>query len=301
MPEYYLGIDVGYSHADDTTGLCLITLEHDQLWWHCRNTNGQKARRLADLRCLISKGITISAVGIDGPLTKDFQLINRYRAADAFLSGGVSFQSRCKPGPTNSPTGQPLHCHATKLAKLVLELNEEGYIHVEDAGHPDFTHQSRIVETFPNAFLGVLLSDSLFKVLGHIERGNKSDRFWETAVHEGILMRLIQHLDDQIRLDKPLGSITDHEHRAAFICALAGLCVARNKYVSVGDPKDGNICLPPFDVWGAGPEGGDRERPNRWGETTLQDNRASLTRRQNLAKYPHHVNAVVFSNGEIWP
>ena len=300
MPEHYLGIDVGHSQTKPTTGLCLITLEHSQLRWHCLNTGSQKAQRLADLMSLIPEGATISAVGIDGPLTKGFQLINRYRAADAFLSGGASFQSRCKPGPTNSPTGQLLHCHATKLAKLVLELNEESYLRVEDAGHPKRIHQLRVVEAFPNAFLGVLFSDALFKKLGRIPRGEKFDRFWETAVHEGILMRLIQHLDDQIRLDKPLGSITDHEHRAAFICALTGLCVARNKYVSVGDPKDGNICLPPFDVWGAGPEGADRERPNRWGETTLQDNRASLTRHQNLAKYPHHGKAVVFSNGECW-
>lgn len=302
MTEYYLGIDVGYSPSEDRTGLCLITLEHGHFRWHCRNTGSQKARRLADLRDLIPKGATISAVGIDGPLTTDFQLINRYRAADAFLSR-KSFWKRCKPGPTHGGSGPDLHRHATKLAKLVLELNEDGYLRVEDAGHPKRIHQLRVVEAFPNAFLGVLLSDAIFKDLGHIKRGKKSDRFWETAVHEGnegILMRLIQHLDDQIRLDKPLDSITNHDHRAAFICALTGLCVARNKYVSVGDPEDGNICLPPFDVWGAGPEGGDRERPNRWGETTLQDNRASLTRRQNLAKYPHHRNAVVFSNGECW-
>ena len=294
MTEYYLGIDVGYSEDNPTTGLCLITLEHGHFRWLCRNTSGQKARRLADLRCLIPKGITISAVGIDGPLTKDFQLINRYRAADAFLSGGVSFQSRCKPGPTNSPTGQLLHCHATKLAKLVLELNEEDYLHVEDAGHPKRIHQLRVVEAFPNAFLGVLLSDAIFKDLGHIERGRKSDIFWETAVHEGILMRIIQHLDDQIRLDKPLGSITNHEHRAAFICALAGLCVAKNRYVSVGDTVDGNICLPPFNEWGV-------DLGLRWGEVALRENLPSLKAAKNLKKYPHHGNAVVFSNGEVWP
>ena len=294
MTEYYLGIDVGCSPDRYTTGLCLITLEHNHFKRHCLNTNGQKARRLADLRSLIPKGATISAVGIDGPLTTNFQLINRYRTADAFLSRG-DFQFRCKPGNTNSNTGQDLHRHATKLAKLVLELNDEGYLRVEDAVHPDRIHQSRVVETFPNAFLGVLLSDALFKELGHIPRGEKSDRFWETSVHkdnegnEGILMRLIQHLGDQIRMDKPLGSITNHDHRAAFICALTGLCVARNEYVSVGDPEDGNICLPPFDVWGAGPEGGDRERQNRWGETTLRRNLASL-----------HSKAVVFSNGEVW-
>ena len=102
MTEYYLGIDVGHSQTKPTTGLCLITLEHSQLRWHCLNTGSQKAQRLADLMSLIPEGATISAVGIDGPLTTDFQLINRYRAADAFLSRGA-FQQALQTWPRRCP------------------------------------------------------------------------------------------------------------------------------------------------------------------------------------------------------
>lgn len=295
MPEHYLGIDVGHSEDNPTTGLCLITLEHGHFRWRCRNTKSQKARRLADLRGLIPEGTAISAVGIDGPLTTDFQLINRYRAADAFLSRGA-FQKRCKPGPVDVPRGQLLHYHATELAKLVLELNEEGYLHVEDAGHPDRIHQTRVVEAFPNAFLGVLLEgarcDQICDQLKGTGQEKKSDEFWKEAVGKHLLHDLIGHLVPQIGLGE-LDTIIDHDHRAAFVCALAGLCVAKNRYVSVGDPVDGNICLPPFKMWGV-------ELGDRWGEVALRKNLPSLKAGKNLAKYPHHGNAVVFSNGAVW-
>ena len=294
MPEYYLGIDVGYSNTEDTTGLCLITLEHGHFKWCCHNTGSQQDRRLADLMRLIPEGATISAVGIDGPLTTDFQLIDRYRAADAFLSRGV-FQKCCKPGATDSPNGQLLHYHATKLAKLVLELNEEGYLHVEDAGHPDRIHQLRFVEAFPNAFLGVLLKGAHYDQLKGTEQEKKSDQFWRVAVEDDLLLRdLIKHLVPQTAPDKSLVTISNHDHRAAFVCALAGLCVAKNRYVSVGDPVDGNICLPPFNEWGV-------EFGDRWGEVALRKNLPSLRANKNLTKYPHHGKAVVFSNGEVWP
>ena len=62
MAEYYLGIDVGYSQKKDTTGLCLITLEHDNLWWNCRNTGTEEDRRMADLKELIPCGATLEGV-----------------------------------------------------------------------------------------------------------------------------------------------------------------------------------------------------------------------------------------------
>ena len=296
MTEYYLGIDVGYSTSEDTTGLCLITLEQGYFKWRCCNTGSQKCRRLKDLRKLIPEGASISAVGIDGPLASGFQLVNHYRAADALLSRS-SFQHRCKPGNTNSSTGQRLHCHATKLAKLVIELKEEGYLHVENASHPDRIHRSCTVEVFPDAFLGVLFPDPLFKSI-QLGKG-KSDRFWETAIHHGLLKRLIRHLEPQIRLDKPLHPIVDHDHRAAFVCALAGLCVARNKYVSAGDPEYGSIYLPPFDVWGRGTAPAKPPEPSRWGKTALQNNLRSVS--ANPKQWPNHNQAKVFYNSKLWP
>ena len=119
MPEYYLGIDVGYSQRRPTTGLCLLTIDQSILRWRCYNTGTKEHQRLKDLRSLVPKGTSLAGVGIDGPLVRDLKIVDRYRSADALLSRG-SFQSRGKPGPTNSPTGRDLHAHATKLAMLVL-------------------------------------------------------------------------------------------------------------------------------------------------------------------------------------
>ena len=133
MPENYLGIDVGYSKSRRTTGLCLITIDQTSLQWRCCNTGTEESERWEDLRSLVPKGTSLAGVGIDGPLARDLKKVNdRYRSADALLSRG-HFQRRGKPGPTNSPTGQDLHTHATKLAKLVISLWNEGYLDIQAA------------------------------------------------------------------------------------------------------------------------------------------------------------------------
>ena len=68
MPEYYLGIDVGYSKSRRTTGLCLITVDQTSLQWRCCNTSTEESERWEDLRSLVPKGTSLAGVGIDGPL-----------------------------------------------------------------------------------------------------------------------------------------------------------------------------------------------------------------------------------------
>ena len=55
MPEYYLGIDVGYSESRRTTGLCLITIDQTSLQWRCCNTGTEESERWEDLRSLVPK------------------------------------------------------------------------------------------------------------------------------------------------------------------------------------------------------------------------------------------------------
>ena len=88
MTESYLGIDVGFSKARRTTGLCLLALNRDRLGWTCRKTGSDKPQRRKDLLELIPRGTDISAVGIDGPLARNLKRVNRYRAADALLTRG---------------------------------------------------------------------------------------------------------------------------------------------------------------------------------------------------------------------
>ena len=154
--EYYLGIDVGYSQDRASTGLCLLELNQGRLRWACRNTGLDDVQRRTDLRGLIPMGARISAVSLDGPLGHKLERVAYYRAADSLLARGL-FQRRCKPGPTNSPTGQALNIHANKWANIVLELMRNEHLYLQMATHPHCIHGRRIVEAFPNSFLGVLL------------------------------------------------------------------------------------------------------------------------------------------------
>ena len=234
------------------------------------------------------KGTSIAGVGIDGPLARNLKIVDRYRSADALLSRG-HFQRRGKPGQTNSPTGRDLHAHATKLAMLVISLWNEGYLDIQAAEHPDPIYEARILEVFPTAFLAVLLSDDDHTALRDqftqekIPREKKSDAFWKKAVREGYLKHLVETLAPQKSLETPLESTKNHDHRAAFICALAALCVAKNQYVAVGDPEDGHIMLPPFQLW------------QPWARDALHRNIETMGKNSS-----DHKNAQVLSNGIPW-
>ncbi len=293
MAEHYLGIDVGHSKSRPTTGLCLITIRHSHFLWRCCNTGTQESQRLEDIRRMVPAGATLAAVGIDGPLASNLDFVNCHRAADSLLTRGC-FQFRCKPGSTKSRRGQPLHRHATKLANLVIGLRDNGCLHLSNASHPEPVHQSRIVEAFPTAFLAFLIPENLEEDFpsGKLER-TKSDAFYKIAVREGYLRHLIKTLAPQSNLDHCLNSIKNHDHRAAFVCALAALCAAKNKYVAVGDPKHGYIFLPPSEVWGL--ESGSQ---SCWAETTLRQNMVAV--RKNRNKRPTYDQVRAFRNGEQW-
>ena len=222
-----------------------------------------------------------------------------YRSSDALLTRGV-FSKRGKPGATSAPSGQQLHLHATLLAELVLQLQDEGHFTLASSTHPNPVHPTRVLEVFPNAFLSVLLPDVAFDVLR--PKRNASDLFWEAAVPEArrptyvgpYLIRLFESLAPDRTLETPLESVTDHDHRAALLCALAVLCADQNRYVLSGDPVDGDIILPPHEFWGAGPTG----IAEPWAETALRKSVKAV--RQNPKKFPNHEKARVLRNGVPW-
>ena len=83
----------------------------------------------------------------------------------------------------------------------------------------------------------------------------------------------------------------NHDQRAAFVCALAALCVTKGKYVAVGDTEDGHIILPPIEVWGRESTSGDC-----WAEEVLHENIVSV--RRNQKGYTNHEKAQVIRNGK---
>ena len=289
MSKGFLGIDVGYSERKLTTGLCLLSVDDSFIRWHCFNTGTQRERRLEDLRLLISPGTKLLSVAIDGPLAAGLTRVAHYRSAEALLSRG-QFLSRCKPGQTNVLVGQRLHHHASELAELVLGLHAEGYLSVAPSRHLEPVTEECIVEAFPNAFLAFLLSDGDFPSV-RPPRRKVSDYFWGIAVKEGYLPRLVDSLAPGKAIDQPLESVTDHDHRAALICALTAFCVWRNRYVAVGDPIYGDFILPPSDHWDAG-------MLQPWPEMALRTNVRLVGR--NRVGNADHANARIIRNGTHW-
>ena len=287
-----LGIDVGYSKTRRSTGLCLLTITPSTIRWQCLNTGSDESQRLNDLRNLVPTHTRLLGVGIDGPLTPGLRVVPHYRSSDALLTRGV-FSKRGKPGATSAPSGQRLHLHATLLAKLTLRLQHEGHFTLARSTHPNPVHPSRILEVFPNAFLAVLLPDAAFADLR--PKRNASDLFWDASMHQSSnLRRLLQSLAPDRQLCEPLESVTDHDHRAALLCALAVLCAHRNRYVLSGDPIDGDIILPPHEFWGDGPAGS----PQPWAESALRHSVQAV--RANPKNFPNHRKARVLRNGLPW-
>lgn len=224
MAPVYLGIDVGFSKDVASTGVCIISPAGAKT---VRATHVRTEGTLEAVRRLLGDE-TPTAISINGPLVPHaakgiFKIINRYRICERNLSGGV-FQKRCKPGPTNSPRGQSLHRQATFVANSLL------------LDHP----KARVVEAFPNAFLGVMMPPSIFK--RPIRRGIKSDVFWRFGVRRRIIDRLVEHLFND-KLLPPWRRLENHDERAAFVCALTARASEAGSAVAI--PGDGEILLPP--------------------------------------------------------
>ena len=72
----------------------------------------------------------------------------------------------------------------------------------------------------------------------HKQQGNLA------LAEDGTLARLLaHHLPDRL-LEQNFGSVTNHDDRAALVCAITALGVASIDYTAVGD-GDGWIILPP--------------------------------------------------------
>lgn len=259
-----LGIDVGWSEHKKTTGVCFLDWSPTAVRLRCRRLPARPEQIRKEFDTLL-KGQRVAAAAIDGPLRGTFDEIGRYRLAEQLLTLG--FQSRIgKPGQASSGNGKKLNRAANAVASMLVELGVVG-----PASHGAKICQHAVVEAFPTSFLGVLLPDGC-----RPPHGPRSDAYFEyllgpdspapprpTTNH---LLALLQRLFPARTLDASLGKITDHEERAAVVCAVTAACVAVRQYVAVGDPADGYIILPPV-------VNGGQAGMQRWAWELLQKNR----------------------------
>jgi predicted nuclease with RNAse H fold len=114
----------------------------------------------------------------------------------------------------------------------------------------------RVVEAFPNAFLGVMLDEKTFAAFERIPRGKKSDIFFAQASRDCSFDRLFECLGwndvilrEQIRAVAHETTRVSHEHRAALVCVLTAACALSGQAIYIGDEVGGSICLPPICLW----------------------------------------------------
>lgn len=228
-----LGIDVGFSRTAKSTGIAV----YDRGRLRTLTCVGSSMQDRADI---LRDHPRFDAIAIDGPIVFGADQPPAARTCEAVLSRGA-FNRRCKPGLSHFGFGLPLRQAATAIAA-------DMQTRVKSAG--------RIVEAFPNAFLGVLLGDDDFAALGPIRRGNKSDAYYaRLAAHKGFdpILDLLGWRDDTLRATihdvATDGSRAAHDQRAALVCLLTAACALSGAVDYVGDEAGGFICLPPKGLW----------------------------------------------------
>ena len=149
---------------------------------------------------------------------------------------------------------------------------------VSKASHQGCIDERAIVEAFPTTFLGVMVDRP--KVLQHPKQ--RSDRYFvHLANHQRFDWFLECLLNDRRWAHAP-SEITNHDDRAAFVCALTALCVAVGEFTAVGDEDDGWIILPPKRMfadwaWKAACEAAARNRNKKGKLLTFVDNQECST------------------------
>lgn len=231
-----LGVDVGYSLSNRSSGVCRLTWTESQVEWTIRRFKYEPREREQVVKAVISDH-PILATAFDGPLRGSLDVIGRYRLAERMLTRRLQ-PLIGKPAQASTPGGKQLNAAANEAAKLVLSLGNLG-----PARHAKAIHKSAIVEAFPTSYLGVLIDDP--GALGQ-GRAGKSDRFYEKLAVDGTLDHLLRYFLPDRRTPE-FTSVTNHDDRAALVCALTALGVLADDFSATGD-EDGWIILPPWSL-----------------------------------------------------
>lgn len=228
------GIDVGYSEGRRSSAICCLCWTPSSIEWRIERFCARPEEREQTIRKVIGDK-PINCAALDGPLRRGLDVIGRYRTAEQLLTKRLQ-PVIGKPGQSSAPVGKKLNAAANACADALMTLGT-----VLPAKHELAIHERAIVEAFPSSFLGVML-ETPNKI--ETNRKNRSDVFFTHLAETGELDRLIQHHLPGRRLTQSFASVTNHDDRAALVCALTALAVTAEDYTAVGD-DDGWIILPP--------------------------------------------------------
>jgi hypothetical protein len=230
-----LGIDVGCSAQRRSSAVCRLDWDARKVTWRVDRFRAIEPERSFAIAAMAGD-VRLACAAFDGPLRRGFGAIGRYRTAERMLTRRLGRRIG-KPGASSAPVGVLLNAHANACASVVLRHCDLAF-----AAHATPIDDKAVVEAFPSSFLGVLIDEPSMLAA---RRRNRSDLFFLHGCERRTFDRLIDRLLPGRRLASDPVMLTDHDERAAFVCALTALCVAADDYTAVGD-DDGWIILPPY-------------------------------------------------------
>lgn len=234
-----VGIDAGLTHIDRTSGICQTSSGSDRFCLD--HTYADKLSRIA----VLSPPSRIDCLGIDAPVLPLGDISYGRRPVEQLFMRGA-FQKRCKPGASHvRGTGQALRRAGCETANQFADETVNKGLTL----FPRIQKKKNIVEAFPNAFMGVMLESTAIDSKS-IPRGEKSDVFYIMCNETGAFAALRDHFGwhDEAYWSA-LVSSTNHDERAALICAATAIGALYGTYVAVGEPKGGYFFLPPWELW----------------------------------------------------
>jgi hypothetical protein len=247
-----LGIDVGCSTIRRSSAVCRLAWNAREATWEVARFRALEPERTETI--VASAGnLPLACAAFDGPLRRGFEPIGHYRTAERMLTRRLGRRIG-KPGASSAPVGRLLNAHANACASAVLQ-----HCDVALATHATRIDDRAVVEAFPSGFLGVMIDEPSTLAA---RRHNRSDLFFARSCERGTFDRLLGRLLPVRHLARDPADLTDHDERAAFVCALTALCVAAGDYTAVGD-HDGWIILPPYALL------------RRWAQEDLEGNAAA--------------------------
>ena len=232
-----IGFDIGFSKTRRTSGVARLkgsTLS-------CSRATSQWSSREG----ILGSGIA-DAIAIDGPILKNIDYPKRL--CETIFACGC-FSRRCKPAFSHVPV----------TGRMFRHSGEETTQHLANLTHgidivctfPRVSEGRNLVEAFPNAFLGVLVSDSCFEEMPRLRRGKKFDWLYDQCCKSGVFASVVDHvgLGDIPAVLATIEANRDHEERAALVCLLTASAAAVGQYTAVGDSEGGYFFLPPLVLW----------------------------------------------------
>lgn len=227
-----VGVDVGFSNRRRSNAIAI----YDSKSLAVTNTNA------VERDALLSRLTDADIVAIDAPILPLESPDYLSRSCEAAFVRGA-FQKRCKPGLSHiRGTGRELRAHGALAAAHSRTTNA-----LASCGFPRVL-EAAVIEAFPNAFLGVVLADSVFGARA-VARGGKFDWLYDRCIEQNMFNTLC----DDARLGPEVARAfideRDHDRRSALVCLLTAAFAAIDRYVAVGDAAAGYFYLPPRRLW----------------------------------------------------